>query len=366
MKTILVALCALALASAVRADDDPVILRFAVMGGCRMNTKDWLQQGSSNPSSANVPQLRQTLADLAALPDVPSPFFLTGDIVDNLADDDGRTLRAQLDAWRALVTASPLWGRTDLIAMPGNHEMLLMPGAKPEVPNPATARIWEAFTRERGINAPAGNGPLADSATGRADLLAADQSRTTFSFTRAGLHFLCVNTDTPTVARDPATGKPFAGWIPLHWIQADLAAAQADPAVRAIFLLGHKPLGDPEASEEQSPIVNSAPYKLSDGLRAALLATPKVRAYLTGHEHLWQAERLAGPTSPWQIIIGNGGSKLSKHWFREGHHYFGFTVVTVRASGAVTVASYRRDCPERDDYANPLTSPAQVGEELTL
>jgi hypothetical protein len=46
---------------------DPVKLSFVVMGCNRIQESDWEKTRTENPSSANLPQLRQTLADIAAL-----------------------------------------------------------------------------------------------------------------------------------------------------------------------------------------------------------------------------------------------------------------------------------------------------------
>jgi len=76
------------------------------------------------PSSANLPQLRQSLNDISQLQPRPSSLFFMGDLVVNLADDNGKTLKKQLDAWTELFNASPLTGKVTLIPLPGNHEML--------------------------------------------------------------------------------------------------------------------------------------------------------------------------------------------------------------------------------------------------
>ena len=53
------------------AHAEGVALEFAVMGGCRMAWDDLVKQGASNPSSANVAQLTQTLKDVARIGKVP-------------------------------------------------------------------------------------------------------------------------------------------------------------------------------------------------------------------------------------------------------------------------------------------------------
>ena len=333
-----------------------VVLSFAVMGGCRMSTKDLIQQGSTNPSSANVPQLKRTLADLAGLRPVPSPFFCTGDIIDNLVPDAGQTLQSQLRAWKGLVAASPVWGHTELVVLPGNHETLMKRTVKPELPNLATYPVWSREFAGGGFNTSAGNGPL----EGGLDRLSVDQNTTTFSYDRNGVHFVCVSTDSPTSEVDPATGSPYTGWIPINWIRDDIDRAQLNPAVRQIFMLGHKPTKQPQMAEEGDAIQSN----LSEQLVQSFLSHSKFRAYLTGHEHLWDAHRLAGQGTPWEIIIGNGGSKLNKHWKQPGQHYFGFTIVNVYRDGRVGIVNYRRPCPE--SYFSEDTQPAKPDAEFFL
>ncbi len=91
--------------------------------------------------------------------------------------------------------------------------------------------------------------------------------------------------------------------------------------------------------------------------------TPKVRAYLTSHAHLWQLATLPGARGVPQIIAGNGGSPLESSW-TEPSPYFGFTVVSIYASGRGGVTSYRRPAPS--PYNSPDTLPAMPAAELVI
>src|SRR5439155_22232947 len=111
-----------------RPGRDRVRLSFVFVGCNRIQKHDW--DKGENPSSANLPQLRQTFADIAG-PDrvlnrIPPYFFFTGDLVLNLAMDDGTTLREQLDAWVDLFHTDPsgISGKTTVVPLPVTHEML--------------------------------------------------------------------------------------------------------------------------------------------------------------------------------------------------------------------------------------------------
>src|SRR5262249_47929820 len=138
-----------------------------VFFGCnRIQKHDW--DKGENPSSANLPQLRQTFADIAGpdrvLSRIPPYFFFTGDLVLNLATDDGTTLREQLDAWVDLFHMDPsgISGKTTLVPLPGNHEMLQEVGSgdtKIEILNPPTNAVWVNWLTANGFDRFAGNGP---------------------------------------------------------------------------------------------------------------------------------------------------------------------------------------------------------------
>ena len=56
---------------------DPVVLRFAILGDNQIGYTAWQETKDVNPSSANIPQLRQTIADIAdVLNDIAKYFHL--------------------------------------------------------------------------------------------------------------------------------------------------------------------------------------------------------------------------------------------------------------------------------------------------
>src|SRR5258706_10229330 len=80
--------------SPARQQDRQVALTFAFFGCNRIEAKDWEETRTENPSSANLPQLRQNLADVAKLS--PDFLFFGGDVVMGYADDQGDVLRSQM------------------------------------------------------------------------------------------------------------------------------------------------------------------------------------------------------------------------------------------------------------------------------
>jgi len=294
-------------ASAVR---DTLAYSFAVLGCNRIDNAD--VSPATNPSTANVPQLTRTYADLAALRPVPDYLFFMGDMVLGYSPDTavvGRELRA----WVALYRAAPL-SRTGIrmVALPGNHEVM----SGKNMPSFVGAeQAWRAALRPYLAG---NNGPPA----GGADQLATDQSQLSYSFDFKQSHFVVLNTD-PVGAE--AT-------VPLNWLGRDLAAARARGS-KHLFAFGHKP---------------AIPAPANDGLRNggsvwSLLEANHAEAMLAAHNHLYYRIQTP-PYHPWQLIAGNGGSLLDAS-ASPNKLFFGFTLVKVYTSGKVMAYSYGRDLP---------------------
>lgn len=352
-------------AASASAGDDPVRFTFAVVGCNRVEYEDWkkdaAQRPNPNPSSANLNQLRQTFADLAALRPVPTHLFFTGDLVMNEADDTGATLKGQLDAWAQVYQRDPsgIARALTLVPMPGNHELLKFLEADSkangarygvEVPNRPTDRVWVDWLKANALDTVAGNGPT-NRDPGNPDRLVNDQSKLTFSFDVDDVHFLVLNTDT-------ANDQENTGWVAYHWTRRDIERAQANPKTRAIFVLGHKPLVMPiESSDDFGSVISPLNFWLQELFRS----TPKFRAYICAHAHQWELQRLRGV---WQLVAGNGGSTLAPDWKPPGGPYFGFTLVRLHASGRVGVVDHRRPVPATG-YLGP-TVPARPEPEVFL
>ena len=335
------------------AGPDRVVSSFVVVGCNRVQKADL--DPVNNPSSANLPELQQTFADIAALPDKPKYFFFVGDLVTALVSGSS-TMQAELDAWAQVWAASPIASSVELVPVVGNHEMLYKDKNKDEVSNPAADAVWTSWLAANHFDRHAGNGPT--SAPPNADALQDDQRALTYSFDDGGAHFVILDTDSWTTTPDSTTGSTQIGWVAEHWLAADLAAAQANPAITGIYVFGHKPLVAPSGSTDGA--LNSA---LVAEIEQLLDSTPKVKGYFDAHVHEWWSTQLPGSRGVWEIIAGNGGSQLATSW-SEPNPYFGFTLVKIYASGKVGVVSYRRPAPS--PYNAPTSTPATASTELVI
>ena len=121
-----------------------VELTFAFFGCNRIDITDWEKTKAENLSTANIPQLRQNLTDIAML--APDYLFFGGDLVLGYADDRGETLRAQMSAWLSLVQTLPRAEKTHYVAIAGNHELNRKVGEQ-KLSNPATNPVWSALVK---------------------------------------------------------------------------------------------------------------------------------------------------------------------------------------------------------------------------
>jgi len=333
---------------------DDVALSFVFVGCNRISKADWHR--TTNPSAANVAQLQQTLTDIAAIPRTPKFVFFTGDLVLAL-EKDSTVLAGQLDGWSRLYKAHPVSSKVELIPMTGNHEMLYKDQSSGlELSNPGADQVWTQWLTASGFGAKAGNGPT--SAAPNADALQDDQSKLSYSFDASGVHFVVLNTDTWTTTGSSSATK--LGWVALHWLKADLTAAQANPQISSIFVFGHKPVVNPNGSTLADDAINPS---LTAGVKEALDGTPKVKAYLAAHAHEWDARKLTGARGVYQVIAGNGGSALESDW-AASPPYYGFSEARVYTSGRVGVVSYQRPVPS--PYNSPTVAAAKPVPELTI
>ena len=318
---------------------DALATSFVYVGCNRLGKSEW--DPASNPSSANLAQLTRTFTDITVLAQTPKHFFFAGDLVLGL-DPDTTVLAGQLDAWGALYAAdgSGIAAKVPVTPLPGNHEMLVkqkVNGTKIELSNPGADAVWTGFLGGHAFGKYAGNGPT--TAGANADSLADDQSKLTYSFDDAGVHYVLLNTDTWTTVPDAATGGTQLGWIAMKWLAADLAAAEASGAVDHIVVLGHKPIISPAGLTTSDEIINAT---FTGALELLLDTTTKVRGYLCAHAHLWDARKLPGSRGVYQIIAGNGGSEVETSFTMP---FFGFTEVRFYQSGKVSVIHHDRPVP---------------------
>ncbi len=329
---------------------------FAFMGCNRLQKADWVV--ATNPSSANAAQLTQTFADLGTSMPASSRFFMTGDLVLGL-DADTTVLAGQLAGWKSFYDADPNAKKTRLVPLPGNHEMLVKlktSGGKVEISNTGADAVWTSWLASSGFGALAGNGPKMQAQD--PDALVDDQSKLSYSFDENGVHYVLLNTDTITSTPDSATGSTAIGWVPLAWLTSDLAAAQTNPKVKAIFVLGHKPLVSPTGDTSVDATIAAS---LVTKMESLLDATTKVKGYLCAHAHLWDARKLPGNRGVYQVVAGNGGSQLETAWATPS---YGFTEVRVYQSGRVGVVSHERPVP--NPYNASPAAPAVARSEITI
>lgn len=275
-------------------------------------------------STANVYQLNRVFTEISHLNPLPKYLVMTGDIVMGYktpSTADTTELVKQLTAWRAIYESHPLssMGIT-VIALPGNHETQNKNAGKTSF-----VAAEQIFTRVMAPYIHGSNGP----GIGGPDGLTTDQSKLTYSFDNGSDHFIIIDTD--PVGKD--------GITPYKWIASDIQAARANNA-RHIFAFGHKP-------------AYSSSITPAGGLDAATtlsqrdslwkyLEDNKCEAMFSAHEHLWDTiNPHHGKT--YQVINGNGGTRVEIPWVGAGQKYYGYTLVNLYTNKAVNVMGMGRN-----------------------
>mgnify|MGYP000035124173 CR=1 FL=1 len=333
----------------ITADARDLLANFAYLG---CNRVGYSAQTPSEPSTANVAQMQQTFKDIAALPVKPDYFFFAGDLVLGMSADKGVTLSNELTAWKALYDKSNFAASgIELLPLPGNHEAdaseEVSPGEYIEYPDADNLSVWVDWLKTNNF-AKASNGPSGNKELQR-DLLAEDNNQTqTYSFddVKTGVHYVLLNTDSlSTVVNPLLPEKTVASWAPLHWVEADFKKASANPAIKRIVVLAHKPLVLSNPGPHDI-VYNTAPYTLGDSLLELFGDTPKFSGYFAAHSHQWLYTDKIGPKqNVTQVLAGNGGSQLNGGWDPKGGPYFGFTVVNIYDDNTVGVVSHARPAP---------------------
>ncbi len=319
-------------------------LTLAVLSDDHVGYREWQATKAENPSSLNLPQFRQNLADIVE--HGPDLTVVNGDLVMAMAMDEGRTLGEQLAAWQGELEGIAGAPALELVVSTGNHEANEFdPAINAQYPSAEAFRVWTEWRAAHRYDARAGNGPRPEGEN--PDHLVLDESRLSFSFDIGPVHIVVLNTDTLSDVTDPATGKPLPGWVPVHWAETDIAAAQADPAVETILVLGHRPIEAPAYADDSwgATIHQSGDHPLGEELSAVLRRNPKVKAYIAGHIHAHHAWRLDAGSGVWQIIAGSAGSECDAVWSPPEGAYFGFCTVRVDAGGRVAITGYGRPVP---------------------
>lgn len=409
------------LAAQVPASGDKVILSFAITGDIRIDptrpklTSAGLPKGileefhyptgdqAPFPFYFNIVQMRQNLADLAAIKDPVAPryLFLTGDLVHGFARDQGVRLRDELkDFTQALKVPT---GNLQVVPLPGNHEMTFKtftPNAKGGFDmktgdDLGDSTAWDAWIHDNHFDRFGSNGPGKDALdqfpTHLGKKVLDDQSHVTYSFDDGPVHFVVINTDTSSdiMTEDQVTKEELEteGLLPFRWVKEDLEKAQRNPRVQEIFVVGHKPVVPPANFKDAGPF-DSLHEDVAEPFRQLLVRNTKVVAYLCSHAHLWHVDSLADhaaagdvATRPLQVVAGNGGVEFEKFWKPQEEAgaqwlpgekkgpFFGFTLFKVFASGKVTYNSWQRERPEPyyGAYGDPAKAKARPrAEDVTI
>jgi len=325
---------------------DPLQLSLVFVGDFQIGYGNWQATKDKNPSSANIPQLRQTMLDIKQLHLGRALGVFTGDLVMNMIDDQGQVLKVQLNAWQETYASLAKPKGMPLLPMAGNHEIDVDDvTVNAEEPSPFMYDVWLDWFADNGYARFSGNGPRPTKAN--PDRLVRNERDMTYSFDSDGNHFVIINTDTLSTEIDPGTGLPYTGWIPIHWIERDIAAAEKNPRVSAIIVIGHRPIEAPTYAPPApgTTILDTAAYPWATRLSDALRKNRKVRAYLCSHSHAWEAFRLQQGKGVSQLLAGNGGAGLDAAWQPEGGQYFGFSLLNIYQSGMITVLDYGRALP---------------------
>jgi hypothetical protein len=288
---------------------DSVMYSFVVLGCNRVDKGDVTV---TDPSTANLPQLTRTFADIAAIKPTPNFFFDVGDLV--VGETDSISVATQLIAWKALWEASPAKAAgIELVPVAGNHETM------------DAFKNAKAFGEQAWLNVMApynkrgGNGPVPH--TGDPDNLTTDQSSLTYSFNYKDAHFVVISTDPAGLVSSP----------PANWVASDINSAHANSAIKHIFAFGHKP-----AYSYDGSVGNGIIFANRDIFWSAL-DNAKAEGMFSAHNHTYKASRPTNKT--WMVIAGHGGSSLES----TAGLFFGYVLVQVMKSGTVIEKCYGRN-----------------------
>jgi len=317
------------------ANTDKILFSFATVGCNRVDKDD---NSDDNPSTANIYHLQKTFDDILHQTPLPKYFFFTGDMVLGYTKDDTALLRKELQSWVDLYLHSDLPEKgVKMVPLLGNHESLY---SKKNPASPAAEKVWLSVMKPFIQN---NNGPIAG-----VDGLISDQSSLSYSFNYENTHFLILNSD--------GCGRESS--LPVQWVSRDLSISNKNKQIEHVFAFAHKP-AYPAPNEDGLDAHKSA----RDSFWTAL-ENSNCEAMFAAHNHLFYKTQ-PNPKKTWQIVAGNGGSKLEESWKPEGGQFFGFTLVEVYASGKVVIKSLGRNL-SANGYTKPTDAPTVVKDLITI
>lgn len=318
--------------SALNENNDSILFSFAFVGCNRIQASD-KNSKYTNSSTANIPELQRTFDEISKLQPKPKYFFFLGDLVLGL-DQNPRKLNGQLQSWLNQANDphfSMLAGSgIQLIALPGNHEMLFKDSeSHDELPWKDAINIWQSTM----------TGLMPSEKLNRVSGPDSIFNQQTYSFDFLNTHFIVLNTDT-------WNNDSLIGTFPLSWVESDIIAASMNKQIAHTFLLSHKPIWvSPNNGKDDT---------VQDSLGKALWKVMEryhVEALFSAHSHQYQRNEPHKGESI-QIIAGNGGSQYTKSIDREAQ-FMGYCIVEVLQNGDVILKSMGR-CIKLDEYLGEI------------
>lgn len=308
---------------------DSVLFSFAFVGCNRIDRGDRHKEAANkNGSTANVPVLNRIFEDIDALPKTPDLFFFLGDLV--LGETNTNKLNSELAAWKTFYQDSLARRNMELVAVPGNHEMLYYEQSDGnEYPLNGATDVWLQYMNEY-MPTSRTTAPSTDSM----------DNKLTFSFTRGNVGFVVMNTDT---YNPPNNEHPFGAEsrVPIDWINKELARLQRKPDIEHVFVLGHKPhyISKTDTAQGHDGI--------HDGEKIwQQMENTHALAMLSAHKHWYDCFQVDDKVT--QVIAGNGGSTMPKE--------FGYSLIQIMQSGKVELISkgYKVTHPYYGENNNPF------------
>src|SRR5246127_4530004 len=325
---------------------DSIILSFAFVGCNRVQDTDSANVAATGGtgSAANYFALQRIFNNITdSLPRRPDILFFLGDLVSGQTTT--QLLDYQLGNWVKLYSDTNFSkiskSGIELVAVPGNHEMLYINGIKMKIDNikhdewplKGATDIW---MKNMSPYMPADREKI----TGKTDSAINQMS---FSFVRNNTAFIVMNTDT----YDDSTAQlPYGleGKIPYSHIVDRAAKYSTDTNIKHIFVLGHKPCYVDDTVTVDHEGLPDAP-KLWPVLQKL-----GVCAMLSAHNHTYQRMQPGG-SQTYQVIAGNGGSYGPTS-------FFGYSLINIYSSGRVQLISkgYNVDDSKSAYYLNVPTN----------
>ncbi|MEO0797229.1 MAG: metallophosphoesterase [Verrucomicrobiota bacterium] len=297
-----------------RSDLEPptesIALRFVFVGCNRIAYDD---RTHSNASLANVPTLKRILNEVAGMEREPDLLFMLGDLI--LGETNTTDLNSQLEAWVQQYEDTSFSdiqsSGVELVAVPGNHEMLYYDDASgQEYPLAGAIDVWlkhmTPYLPKDRISDP--SDPIVHGAT--------------FAFTRGNVVFVIMDTDT-------YNDNKLEGQVPSQWINQQVEKYAQDEQIEHIFVLGHRPYYVDGA-------INTGHGGFPGGPTIwPTLQANRVLAMLCAHQHVYDRQQ---PVTPGvnQITAGHGGTYNDCCT----PQFFGYCVIDILTNGDVELTTY--------------------------